>query len=143
MTKLTESELIQYRAIKNEIEDIEFRIKQHQVQKQQMSTTKVKGSLSEFPYTEAHFNVVGPDHDEIDRRINRIAELERKKRDKQAELIEKEHELYDYIFSIPESEIRQIFILRFIDGWSQEAIGKKLHMDRSTVSKKITKYIEE
>lgn len=137
---MTEAELSQYSAIKNEIEDLEFRIKQLQAQKIQMSTIKVKGSLSEFPYTEARFNVVGPDYDEEDRRLNRIAELERKKRSKQAELIEKEHEIHDYIYSISDSELRQILTMRFIDGYSQDCIGKKLHMDRSTVSKKITKH---
>jgi DNA-directed RNA polymerase specialized sigma24 family protein len=140
---VTEGELSQYRAIKNEIDDLSFRINQLQEQKLQISTTKVKGSLSDFPYIEANFNVTGPDYDEEDRRKTRISELIRKRRVKLSELVEKETELHDYIYSIPESEIRQMFTMRFIDGVSYETMGRKLHMDRTTVAKKMKKYLEE
>jgi DNA-directed RNA polymerase specialized sigma24 family protein len=139
---MTEAELNQYRAIKNEIEDLEFRIKQLQAQKLQVYTTKVKGSLSEFPYIEANFNVTGPDYDEQDRRFNRIAELERKKRDKQSELIEKEHEIHDFVYSIQSSELRQILVLTYVDGLTQSEIGRRLHMDQSNVSKKLSDFFK-
>ncbi len=106
-----------------------------------MYTTKVKGSISVYPYIEAHYNVTGPDKDSERRRLLRINELERKRKDKLAELIEMEHMLHDYIFSIPESISRQIFSLRYIDGLTQDEIGRKLHLDRSVISRRISKYI--
>jgi DNA-directed RNA polymerase specialized sigma24 family protein len=141
--RLTEAELSQYKAIKDEIDDLSFRIKQLQEQKLQIHTTKVKGSISDFPYIEAHFNVTGPDYDEQNRRQIRINELIRKREVKRTELIEKESDLHDFIYSIQESEIRQIFTLRFIEDLGYEEIGRKLHMDRTTVAKKIRKYLDD
>ena len=54
-----------------------------------------------------------------------------------------ECQIHDYIYTIADSEIRQIFIYRYVDGMSQEEIGMKLHMDRSGVSKRITKQLGE
>jgi DNA-directed RNA polymerase specialized sigma subunit len=139
---MTEAELSQYRAIKLEIEDLSFRIEQLREQKLQMTSTKVKGSLPDFPYTEVHYSVAGPDKEEEERRLYRISELERKKRDKQTELIEKEHEMHDFVYTVPDSNMRQILILRFIDGHTQDTIGRKLHMDQSLVSKKLTDFFK-
>ena len=139
---MTEVELSQYKAIKLEIEDLDFRIKQLEKQKDRLITDKVTGSMREFPYTQQHFNITGVDQEEHDLRIRKINELQRKRRNKLAELIEKETEIHDYIYSIPESEVRQIFTLRFIDMKDFDVIGKRFHMDRRTVSRKIEKYLE-
>ena len=140
---MTEAELMQYRLIKNEIDDLDFRIKQMDKQKDRLITDKVTGSSKEFPYTMQHFNVTGIDEEEHNLRIRKINELQRKRNKKLLELIEKETEMHDYIYSIHDSEIRQIFTMRFIDGLTQDDIGYKVHMDRSTVSKKISKYLED
>lgn len=134
---MTEADLSQYKIIKNEINDLEFRIKQLHTQKVKMSTYKVKEFLSGQPVSDLLFNVISSDCDEEDRRYNRISELERKKRDKQSELIEMEHEIHDYIYSMSDSLLRQILIYRYIDGMTQMGIGRRLHMDQSSVSKRI------
>ena len=138
---MTERELNQYRAIKNEIEDLTFRIKQLEHMSKPLVTDRVKGSSKHFPYIEQHFYITGIDHEEYDKRQKWIKELQRKRNNKLAELLEMECMIHDYIYTIPDSEVRQIFIFRFIDGLSQEDIGQKLHMDRSGVSKRITKFI--
>lgn len=139
---MTEAELSQYRLIKNEIEDLSFRITQLNEKEAQVSTDKVKGSSKYYPYIEQHWNVTGVDQEEYHNRQTRIIELQRKRERKLSELVEKEHELHSFIYSILDSELRQIFTMRFIDGYSQEHIGKKLHLDRSTISKKISKYLD-
>jgi DNA-directed RNA polymerase specialized sigma subunit len=142
MSLMTENELNQYRAIKNEIEDLSFRIKQLEQMAVQLTSDRVKGSSKNFPYIEQHFYVRGIDQEEYERRQKWIKELQRKRNNKLTELIEMECRIHDYIYTISDSEIRQIFIFRFIDGLSQEDIGQKLHMDRSGVSKRITKYVK-
>ena len=139
---MTEAELNQYRAIQTEIDDLNFRIGQLSEKKVQVMTDKVKGSTKYFPYTEVNFNVTGVDQAGYWKNQNRINKLKHKREDKKAELIQKESEMHDFIYSIQDSLIRQIFILRFIDGLPYEAIGKRLHMDRTTVAKKISKYLE-
>ena len=138
---MTENELNQYRAIKNEIEDLTFRIKQLEQTKGSMVSDRVKGSSKHFPYIEQYFYISGLDPEEQEIRLRRIREFQRKRNKKLSELIALESSIHDFIYTIPDSEIRQIFIFRFVDGLSQEDIGQKLHMDRSGVSKRITKYI--
>ncbi|HWT74505.1 MAG TPA: hypothetical protein VN258_07265 [Mobilitalea sp.] len=140
---MTEYELSQYRAIKNEIEDLSFRIKRLEEMGVPMVSDRVKGSSKHFPYIEKHFYITGVDTEANERRKKWINELQRKRNSKLEELLEMECQIHDYIYTIPDSEIRQIFIFRYVDGLSQEEIGMKLHMDRSGVSKRITKYLGE
>jgi DNA-directed RNA polymerase specialized sigma subunit len=138
---MTENELNQYRAIKNEIEDLSFRIKRLEEMGVQMVTDRVKGSSKHFPYIEKHFYVTGVDTEANSTRKKWMNELQRKRNNKLEELLEMECKIHDYIYMIPDSEIRQIFTFRYIDGLSQEEIGLKLHMDRSGVSKRITRHL--
>jgi len=140
---MKEQELSQYRAIKFEIEDLSSRIKMLEQKGIQIVSDRVKGSSKHFPYIEKYFYISGVDPEEEDNRQMLINELQRKRNKKLDELIEMESRIHDYIYMIPDSEIRQIFTFRYIDGLSQEEIGMKLHMDRSGVSKRITKYIEK
>ena len=140
---MTEQELSQYRAIKCEIEDLSNRIKRLEEKGVQMVADRVKGSSKHFPYIEKYYYITGVDAEEYDKRKILINELQKKRSKKLEELIEMESRIHDYIYMIPDSEIRQIFTFRFIDGLSQEEIGIKLHMDRSGVSKRITKYLDK
>ncbi len=138
---MTEAELSQYRAIKLEIADLEARIKNLEHQKDGLIFDKVTGSMKDFPYTERRFTITGADPDEYKLRMRRIGELQRKRNLKLAELVQQESEMHDYIYSIPDSMTRQIFIMRFIDGLTQENIGQRLHIDRSVISRRINNYI--
>lgn len=51
----------------------------------------------------------------------------------------KEVELF--VNSIEDDELRELFTLRYIEGLTQREVAENLHMERSTVSKKITNYI--
>lgn len=139
---MTEAELNQYRAIKLEIEDLDFRIKQLEKQKDRIITDKVTGSMKDFPYTQQNFTITGADPDEHRLRLRRIDELQRKRRSKLSELIEKETEIHDFIYTIANSELRQIIILTYVDGLTQTEIGRKLHMDQSYVSKKLSEFFK-
>ncbi|RJW42351.1 hypothetical protein DXC97_02550 [Lachnospiraceae bacterium TF09-5] len=46
-----------------------------------------------------------------------------------------------WIEEIPDSLTRRIFRMRYIDGKSQEEVGKAVHMSQSNVSRKIENYI--
>lgn len=48
-----------------------------------------------------------------------------------------------FIDSIEDSEIRTMLRLYYINGETQEEIGRKMHYDRSTISKKIEKFWDE
>lgn len=79
--------------------------------------------------------VVGVDWEKVDRKETRyykkIEELE-------AEC--KEIELW--IEAIPDSITRRIFRLSFVDGLKQKQVAKVIHMEKSSISKKIDKYLK-
>lgn len=140
---MTEKELSQYRAIKCEIDDLGVRIKRLEEKGVQMISDRVRGSSKHFPYIEKYFYITGVDIEEDEKRKRLIRDLQMKRNRKLDELLELESQIHDYIYMIPDSEIRQIFIFRYLDGLSQEEIGFKLHMDRSGISKRITKYLDK
>ena len=138
---MTENNLSQYRAIQMEIKDLSMRIKKFEDMGTPMVSDRVRGSSKHFPYIEKYYYVSGVDTEANNKRKKLISELQKKRSDKVEELLKMEQEIHDYIYTIPDSEVRQIFVFRYIDGLSQEEIGDKLHMDRSGVSRRITKYL--
>mgnify|MGYP003297243679 CR=1 FL=1 len=48
-----------------------------------------------------------------------------------------------YINKVEDSEIRSIMILRFQELKNWDEIGEELHMERTTVSKKLRRYLEK
>lgn len=80
-----------------------------------------------------------------------IAEFERRKailRKKNDRLIEKENDLLElteciemFIDNIPISRDRRVFSMIYFENKTQQQVAKILHIDRSLVSKIISKYI--
>ncbi len=51
-------------------------------------------------------------------------------------------ETEQWVEAIPDSQIRRIFRMRFLEGMILEQIGKKIHADKSTVSRKIENFLK-
>lgn len=51
-------------------------------------------------------------------------------------------ETEQWIEAIPDSQTRRIFRMRFLEGMILEQIGKKMHVDKSTVSRKIENFLK-
>ena len=51
-------------------------------------------------------------------------------------------ETEQWIEAIPDSQTRRIFRMRFLEGMILEQIGKKIHVDKSTVSRKIENFLK-
>ena len=51
-------------------------------------------------------------------------------------------ETEQWIEAIPESQTRRIFRMYFIDGETYRQIAKKMHMDKSTVGRKIDNFLK-
>ena len=66
---------------------------------------------------------------------------ERDRRKKQ-ELEQECAEIEDFIANIPDSITRRIFRMSFIDGRKQKDVAKAVHLDRSSISKKIDGYLQ-
>jgi DNA-directed RNA polymerase specialized sigma24 family protein len=68
--------------------------------------------------------------------IQKRNEIAKKLSAKYTEQLDKINRAMDYIYSIPDSEIRQIYGYRYIDGIEWTEIGKIMNYDESTVRKK-------
>ena len=103
----------------------------------QVIAGKVKASSRDFPYIEHRLSVQMDEPVESDR-IKRMLRIYRERQEKIGQQM---LQIEEFIHEIEDAEIRQIFELRFIEGWKQEQIAKAIHLERSSVSKKISAYM--
>lgn len=78
----------------------------------------------------------------VERYVLRKEKLTEKLKAKINELIEEVQRLEKYIESIDDAEIRMIARKRFIENKDWQVIGDEMYMDRTTVSRKLKKYLE-
>ena len=98
---------------------------------------KVKASSRDFPYLEHRISVQMDEPVESDR----IKRMFRIYRERQEKIGQQMLQIEEFINGIDDTEIRQIFELRFIEGQKQEQIAKVMHLERSSVSRKISAYM--
>lgn len=96
--------------LKEQIDNLDYSI----------TTDTVKGSDTEYPYINHSIKITGIDIQDYERKAKR---LKRKLSRRVEELLDLLEEINEYIESIDDSLIRQIIILRYINGltWDQVA----------------------
>lgn len=96
--------------LKEQIDNLDYNI----------TTDTVKGSDTEYPYISRNIKITGVDIQDYERKAKR---LKRKLSRRVEELLDLLEEINEYIESIDDSLIRQIIILRYINGltWDQVA----------------------
>ncbi len=92
-----------------------------------------------FPYIETHVAVQMYDPLQVCEADKLIMMYKEKINQLYIEL----NRLEEFIEKIPDSEIRQIFRYRFIDGKKQREIARLIHLDQSRVSRKIIDYLKD
>lgn len=124
--------LAQYRDLKREIEHLEQRI-------QRLKTTvidSVRASNAEFPYQEIHVTIEGEVSPK--KELENILALRSRQCQAMALSIER------FIADIDDSRIRQIFELRYIEGWTWEKISECLGATNESYARKLhNKFLEE
>ena len=78
----------------------------------------------------------------VEKFTEKLLSLKGKLEAKRLEYIEERIKMEDFLATIEDSEISLIARMRFIDNRSWEYIGKEMNMDRTTVSKKLSKYLK-
>lgn len=118
---MTKQELSQLRYIKKEIEllqkqiaDAEYAVETHK------AFDFVEGSNSKWPYQRKKFYIEGVAVPEYEKRVK---QLRKKLQRRLEELTEKREELEEYISTVPDSMMRMILTLRYVNGlsWKQVA----------------------
>ena len=133
-----EKMLRQLRHLRNEI-----RLLQEKLQELENGAVSdvVSGSSQYFPFTERRFTITGlPSDSYVAKHTSR---LRRQLHERICELTRLQTALMDWINSIEDSEIRQLLILRYLDGLSWQAIAQRLGTagDGSTERKKVNRFL--
>ncbi len=99
---------------------------------------KVKGSSKDFPYIEVRTSVLMEEPATADS-VNKLLKIKNERRQQvEKKIIETER----FIQNIPDSLTRQIFELCFQEGKRQKDVAKILHLEQSTISKRISAYLK-
>lgn len=119
---MTKQQLRQFRFLEKEIELVRRQIKDtEKLIKPENIVDFVKGSMQEFPYAERSIKVEGVDLQKYERQVRRL----RKKLMKHlSELVQQQEEIFNFIQSIPDCQVRLIISLKYIEGltWKQIAL---------------------
>lgn len=134
---MTEEELKQYRKLKREALDLEQRIDKLYEKELDTGHSTVRASSKEFPFCEYHIGVWIEDPKQVSDR-DKLEKIYTDRLDKARKEILK---IEQFISSIDDSELRQIFEHRFVDGYSLRKIGLLLNRDFSGIGKKIQNHI--
>lgn len=120
-----------------EAEDLQARIDKLYDKEIDISHSTVRGSSKEFPYTEFHFGVWVNDPKQTAERDKLIKAYSDRMENARKEILRIEQ----FISNIHDSELRQIFEYRFVDGKKLREIGDLMNMDFSGIGKKIRNYL--
>jgi hypothetical protein len=123
---MTEKELSRYYYLKREIKDLEDRLKELGVGLSAINLDKELSSGSS-------------EHTSIQ---EKIAIIKEKWINARLSALEEYLKIENYIETVEEVEIRQIMRYRFLDLYDWYKIGEVLNCDRTTVSKKLRKYLK-
>ena len=128
---MTKKRLESYISMKEEIS--ELRDKLEHLAEDTTDNSVINDYRSGFPIPQS---VVGVDQHSYWRYHKRYTE--------QIKELEKQcAEVEEYIENIQDSLTRRIFRMTFIDGYTQQTVGKILHTERSNISKKINRFLKE
>lgn len=132
---MTKEKLKRYRLLLSELELLKRQLEKLEPE---YVLDSVNGSNSEFPYTNHKMHIEGYDLESYRKKVER---LKRRINSKMNELVEEKDSLVEFIYKIENSEIRQIFIYRYIDGLMWKEISGKMNYGTSTIRLKHDNFI--
>lgn len=124
---MTEKELSKYYNLKREVQDLEERIAEFGsgVKSAQIKEVSVSSSHSTRSIQET--------------KVELVAKLT----EKRLSALEQYLEIERYIEDVDDVEIRNIMRYRFLDLLKWEEIAERMYQDRTTIAKKVRKYLKE
>lgn len=143
MEKVTKERLEQLIDLRAEIKELNREISAIREKTDDMVTDKITASSHEFPYNQVHITIRGLDAKGAEKRRAAIHKKQCMLQKRMVETQILEADIAEFINTIHDSEMRRIFHARYEIGMTWERIGRELHCDRTTVEKKVSKYLRE
>lgn len=136
--------LIQYSDLQEEVKEVRERIARTERQIAKIEEDgKVIDTVSGGCGGIQHFKIEGFPYPEYSRKKTLLYARKATLASLEMELLETLNQVEEFIASVNNSEMRRILSMRFIDNKNFEQIGKILGYDRTSISKKIDKFLEE
>ena len=127
---MNKKELSKYYHLTNEIKDLQDKIKE-------LDLTLISSPLlTGMPHSNKISNPT-------EQRNILMLTLKRKLEIREARAMEELIKIEDYISSIEDTELRQIFDKRYVQLKSWEVIANEIHMSERNVFRKVSKYLKE
>jgi len=133
---LTKEELSKLQKIITEIQQIKRELDGIEPE---YAIDSVIGSSINFPYTQHNIKIEGYD---IKSYKNKVQRIKNRLNHKMIELVEEKDRLTEYIYSLDNSDLRQIFMYRYVKGLSWEKIGINMGYATITVRSKHDKFLK-
>ena len=140
---LTREVLEKYSMAEREIERINQKIEYWSQYAVPSEHGIVKGSMSEFPYAERHFEVSAPNVKQDTARQEKIKNLLIQLHERQEEYTNLTFEVAEMIEKIDDPKIRFIIESKYLRGMTYQEIGDALFTDRGYVCRILTKFLEK
>lgn len=134
---MTKENLKRYRRLLTEVDLLKRQLEKTEPE---FVRDSVNASASEFPYTVHKVHIEGYDLESYKRKVARMNKRIVKKMN---ELVEEKDRLIEFIYGIEDSEIRQIFIYKYIDGLTWKEIGNEMNYGVTTIRNKHRGYINK
>ena len=136
--------LIQYSDLQEEVKEVRERIARTERQIAKIEEDgKVIDTVSGGCGGIQHFKIEGFPYPEYSRKKTLLYARKATLASLEMELLETLNQVEEFIASVNNSEMRRILSMRFIDNKNFEQIGRILGYDRTSISKKIDKFLEE
>lgn len=139
---LTREYLAQYIYLQGQIKRMRRRLEYYKTHPVMSEHGVVGGSMHDFPYAQCHFVISGACVKSDKERKSAISQLLVDLRGNEQLYEDMQMDIEHAIEQIPDLETKIIFQRRYIDNVSERQIGKELGFDRTTVCKRITKYLD-
>lgn len=142
---LTREYLATYVYLEAEIKRMRRRIKYYETHPLQQEYGVVRGSMQQFPFTQCNFVVSGPKVKSTKERDQQISQLLVDLKGNEQFLADMKLEIELFLESLPpeDIEIKHILALKYVEGLRDGEIAKKINCDRSTVIKKIDRFLNK
>lgn len=132
-----------YALMEQRIRTKKERIRKLKSMKAQLEHSVVRGSNQEFPYEPRSFHESGYNIQADERQRQRVYNLTVSLEKDVAETQRLRLEVEEFIEGITDATDQLIFSYIYLEGLTQEQTARKLHMDRSRVSRRISKYFPQ
>ena len=140
---LTKQILDDYLKLRRELERINKKLDYYANTPIRASHGVVQGSTRGFPYRECHIVVGAPSMADTQEREKKVRQLMAKLGERKKEYEQMKMDIDIAIENIEDMEMRQIFQYKYIDEMSNQEIGEELGYDRTTITKKINRFLEK